>query len=425
MQDSKKASCSDTLAALFLVAGCCIGGGMLAMPVATGVNGFGPSCLIMVVCWLAMTLSALLLVEASLWMEEGAHVITITTKLLGRGARLISWLIYLFICYASLIGYTAGAAAQMTAWWNLSTATHISITWGAVAFLAIFISVIYFGRHLVGQANTLLFVIMIAAYFALVAMGSGEVHTSLLSYSDWRGAWSAVPLLLTSFSFQTMVPSLVPLLKRDIRALRWAVVGGTTTALLVYAIWQTLILGIVPVEGTHGLRAALEQGVPATLFLRQHVEGQWVVAVAEFFAYFAIATSFLAIGLGLWDFLTDGLKLSNTRRWHQWLLVALIAVPVAIGATQFERVFYLAFETTGGFGDTIINGIFPALMVWMGRYRLGYGQGWRLPGGRLLLLIVIILFATALLIEIGMQLGLLSNAQRAYDALELHDLELP
>jgi tyrosine-specific transport protein len=102
----------------------------------------------------------------------------------------------------------------------------------------------------------------------------------------------------------------------------------------------------------------------------------------------------------------------------------LIAVPVIICATNFERIFYLAFETTGGFGDPIINGIFPVLMVWMGRYRLGYGKGWRVPGGKPLLIMTFIFFASVLLVETSMKLGLLNNPQAAYDAIELHDLNI-
>lgn len=74
---------NSILSAMFLVAGTCIGGGMLALPVATGVSGFFPSIAIMLVCWLAMTITALLLIEVSLWMEEGVHLISMTSRILG------------------------------------------------------------------------------------------------------------------------------------------------------------------------------------------------------------------------------------------------------------------------------------------------------------------------------------------------------
>ena len=66
---SKGEEKSSVLSVVCLVAGTCIGGGMLALPVATGVAGFFPSILTMLFCWAAMTASALLLLEASLWDE--------------------------------------------------------------------------------------------------------------------------------------------------------------------------------------------------------------------------------------------------------------------------------------------------------------------------------------------------------------------
>jgi len=96
------------ISAMFLVGGTCIGGGMLALPVSTGVSGFFPSIAMMFVCWFAMTSTALLLLEISLWMSPGAHIITMTSQILGVPGKIVSWILYLFICYASRVAYTAG-----------------------------------------------------------------------------------------------------------------------------------------------------------------------------------------------------------------------------------------------------------------------------------------------------------------------------
>src|SRR5689334_9836734 len=99
----KSPSIATVISAIFLVAGTCIGGGMLALPIATGISGFYPSLAVMLVCWLAMAASALLLLEVNLWMEEGAHIITMSSRLLGPVGKAVSWVLYLFICYASLV----------------------------------------------------------------------------------------------------------------------------------------------------------------------------------------------------------------------------------------------------------------------------------------------------------------------------------
>lgn len=384
---------------MFLVAGTCIGGGMLALPVATGISGFVPSLAIMAICWLAMTLTALLLLEVSLWMEEGAHIITMTTRLLGTPGKVVSWLLYLFICYASIVAYTAGGGVQITNAINEFFNLSISKSVGCIIFLLGFGIIVDLGSTIVGRVNAVLFTAMIVAYVALIAIGMNEVDVVQLGHRHWPPSIMAIPLMLTTFSFQTMVPSLTPYLKHHAKSLRAAIIGGTTITFIAYAVWQWLILGIVPVEGEAGLAKAFELGEPPTQFLRTHVEGHWVSTIAEFFAFFAIGTSFLGIGLGLFDFLADGLHIQK-KGLGKLTLAGLIIIPTMLFATQFERIFLVAMESSGGLGDSILNGLIPVLMVWMGRYHMGITGPYRVTGGKPLLVGVFLFFLAALIIQI-------------------------
>ena len=412
MQERQVGHKRSVMSAIFLVAGTCIGGGMLALPIATGISGFLPSMAVMVVCWFVMTFTALLLLEVSLWMEEGVHIITMTSRILGPFGQAISWLLYLFICYASNVAYTAGGGIQI-AW-----ALHAFFDWdvskeiGCLIFILLFGSIFYIGSWLVGRINAIVFMGMVAAYFWLVIMGIDEVKVSNLLNQQWKYSLIALPLLLTSFSFQTMVPSLTPYLKRNIKGLKIAIIAGTTLALAIYAVWQWLILGIVPVEGPNGLAEALFKGnQPATQFLYEHVHGTWITIFAEYFAFFAIVTSFLGITLGLFDFLSDGLKIKKNRT-GKVIIGLLIALPTLLFATQFEKAFIAAMDISGGFGDTILNGIIPVLMVWRGRYYLGYSNHFRTPGGKIILILVGTLFTFALILEI---LAIFGLAPSLYD----------
>lgn len=396
------------LSAMFLVGGTCIGGGMLALPVATGLSGFVPSIVMMLICWLGMTATALLLLEVSLWMEEGAHVITMTSRILGPIGRWISWCLYLYICYASVVAYTAAGSSLMTDAAKLAFGISISKEMAALIFIVVFGVIVDLGTQVVGRINAILFVGMIVAYLALVGIGLSEVKPSLLLHQKWETSLLAIPLLLTSFSFQTMVPSLTPYLKRNAKYLRIAIIGGTTIALVVYVIWQWLMLGIVPVHGERGLAAALIAGEPATQFLREHVQGEWMARIAEFFAFFAIVTSFLGIALGLFDFLSDGLKIKK-EGFGKLFLGCLIIIPTFIFAVYFERIFLLALDTSGGFGDSILNGIIPVLMVWIGRYSMGYTSEFKVWGGKPFLAVVLLFFICSLGLEVLVQSGVLCS----------------
>ncbi len=413
---SQAPSLSTLISAIFLVAGTCIGGGMLALPVATGLSGFVPSIAIMLLSWFMMTMTALLLLEVSLWMEEGVHVITMSSRLLGPIGKWVSWILYLFICYASLIAYTAGGGVQIMQSIGSIFDLQVSKEIGCLIFMILFGSVIYLGNQFVGRVNAILFMAMVLAYLALVGMGLDEVKPELLTNSNWRVAWLALPLLLTSFSFQTMVPSLTPYLYRHAYSLRKAVVWGTSLALLVYVIWQAIILGIVPVYGEKGLLDALIQGEPATTFLRTHVHGPHLALIAEYFAFFALVTSFLGIALGLFDFLADGLHIKE-KGWGQVLLAVLVVVPTFFFAAYYDRVFLIALDLTGGFGDAILNGIIPCLMVWMGRYKLGYKGIEMVAGGKKALLTILTFYVLTVIFVLLMQFKIVTSIFNVHEYL--------
>ena len=384
--------------ALFLVAGTCIGGGMLALPVSAGVGGYIPSMLWLLVTWLMMTASSLLLMEASLWMKEGDHLITMSKKFLGPLGQAISWVLFLYISYASLVSYAAGGGDLITC----SLSPQCFGRAETIVIVASFLTVcIGLGAKMIGRVNSILFFGMIGTYLLMIAAGSDKIQLPQLNKSSWLTSFFALPILLTSFSHQTMVPGLTTFLKRNSKALRFAIIGGTTIPFLVYAVWLTLILSIVPLEGEKGLIEAYLLGIPSTLFVNHHAQGSWIVPLMNFFTFFAIITSFLGIGMGLYDFLSDGLKIKE-KGIGKLGLSLLILIPVAFFAVYYERAFLVAMETTGGIGDAIVTGIIPILIVYIGRYRKGFQSEWRVPGGKPILLLLAILFFTILLMELAM-----------------------
>lgn len=401
------------LSAMLLVAGTCIGGGMLALPVASAANGFLPSVMTMVVCWALMTATALLVLEVTLSMEPDIHVMTMATRLLGPVGKWVTWGLFLYVSYASVVAYTAGGGVTTAAALEQILGIGVSKAMGCFIFITVFGCVICLGTHIVGEVNSILFMALLAAYVILLVLGGDEVQMSFLRRATWHNWWVAIPIILTGFSHQVfIIPTLTRYLDRNVASLRWALVGGTTITLLVYILWQWLILGTVPLEGPYGLATAFAKGDPATEYMRRAVESPLVSFVAEFFGYFAIVTSFLGMALGLFDFLRDGFHIHRTKR-GRFVLGTLVAVPTVIIAIYFERAFLVAMDTSGGIGDAILNGMMPVMMVWVLRYRLKDKADYRLRGGKFLLGGIFLFYFLAFCLEIlslGNSTGLLSTS---------------
>ncbi len=376
----KEIPINHLVGAILLVAGTCIGGGMLALPLMTGLAGFVPSSLMLIVCWVFMASTGLLFLEANLWLGPGKHIISMAEELLGPLGKWATLILYLFVCYVSLVAYISVGSDLLLGVVQGSTLA-LNKTGACLAFGLFFGAFIYLGTSAVGRINSLLIAGMVVSYFALVFFGAQGVEVSNLKLANWQSSVFAIPILLTSFSFQTMMPSLTPYLKGHAKALRLSIIWGTAVPLLAYLIWDWLVLGTVPLEGPHGLRAAMREGLPITEPLRRVVKNSWVYGFAGFFAFFALVTSFLGISLGLYDFIADGLKMAKRGINKIWLTLIVFS-PAIFFAILYPKAFLIALDTTGGYGDAILNGIIPVLMVWRGRYYLKKRNEFKFPGGK-------------------------------------------
>ena len=88
-----------------LIAGSCIGAGMLALPILTGVAGLRPTLVMLGLAWLFMTTTALLLIEVNGWFKKEVNLLTMVEHTLGKWGRRFSWALYLLLFYALLVAY--------------------------------------------------------------------------------------------------------------------------------------------------------------------------------------------------------------------------------------------------------------------------------------------------------------------------------
>jgi tyrosine-specific transport protein len=162
-----------------------------------------------------------------------------------------------------------------------------------------------------------------------------------------------------------MVPSLSPLLGYNRKKLWIACIIGTLIPFLVYMVWQWVILGAVPLEGKNGLLEAYLSGEPATYSLGALGHNSFLTIATDFFTFFALITPFLGLTMGLFDFLADGCHIQKNKK-GRILLTSLVLVPSLIAALYFDRIFLTALDFSGGFGDPLLNGFLPILMIWSG-----------------------------------------------------------
>jgi tyrosine-specific transport protein len=396
MNQEKKSG--SVFGGVLLVAGCCIGAGMLGIPVLTAQAGFQPSLVMFLLSWLFMTATGLLLLEVNLWFKNDVNIVSMAKRSLGTSGKWISWFVFLFLFYSLMVAYVSGSGELLSDLFQELGGIALAPWIGSLIFIFLFGWLIYLGTEAVDRFNRLLMFGLIICYFALIAIGSGHVDSKLLSRCDWKASAFILPAMIVSFGFHNLVPNLTSYFKGDVKRLKLTILLGSTIPLLVYLLWEWLILGIVPLEGEGGFVEALEKGNLATRSLKNVSNASWVVDVAQLFAFFALITSFLGVALSFVSFLADGLKMENQGK-NKIFLCGLVLVPPFLVAFSYPAVFLTALRYAGGFGAVILFGILPALMVWRGRYHENIIGERLLPGGKALLALIIAFAAAVMTLQ--------------------------
>lgn len=398
------------LGGILLVSGTTIGAGMLALPVATGLAGFYPAVILLLFYWAYMTYTAFLMLEVNLWMEPNTNLITMAKRTLGRGGELVSWVIYLFLLYTLTAAYLAGSGPIFIDFLHHLFGWQMPAWAGPLPLLAIFGFFVYQGTKSVDYVNRLLMAGLVISYALMVIFLFPYVQATLLAHVDIKYLLTPVSVVATSFGFHIIIPTLTTYLHRDVRQLRKVILIGSTIPLLVYIIWELLVLGIIPLEGIHGLINGYLEGRNGANILASILNHATLSSIAHAFSFFAIITSFLGVSLSLSDFLSDGLK-SHAIRGGRGLICLLTFLPPLGFIWSNPRAFFDALEYAGAFGVVTLLGFLPALMVWRGRYKQGLTSTYKTAGGRTALILVMAISLIVMALEVANKRGLLPTPQ--------------
>ena len=376
---------------------------MLGLPLVTATAGFLPTLVIFLSSWAFMAATGLLLLEANLWFAQGTNLMTLSEYTLGKGAKYAVAFLFLFLFYCLMVAYLAGGGALISEFFEQTMGIHLKAHQGAVALVVIFGIVIFLGTRQVDLVNRLLMVGLGISYAGLIFLGMPHIELKNLSHAEWSYALPAFPAMIISFGFHNLVPSLTDYLEKNGRALRFSILVGSAIPLLVYLLWEALILGIV-VPGEH-IKEAIDSGAMVTTLLRNAVGSSVVVDLMEAFAFFALITSFIAVALSFVDFLADGLHVEKNAG-GSLLLISLVMVPPLFFAYLYPTIFLMALTYAGAFGAVILFGIIPVLMVWRGRYHEGRKGPQMLPGGKIALLLIGLFACFVFLLQLKNELRL-------------------
>ena len=397
-----------------IIAGTAIGAGMLANPTSTAGVWFTGSVLALIYTWFCMTTSGLMILEANLHYPTGASFDTIVKDLLGRGWNFINGLSVAFVLYILTYAYiTSGGGITQTllnqAFSASESAVDIGRTFGSLIFCLILAAFVWFSTRAVDRFTTLLIGGMVIAFFLSTAglLGSiqGEILFDTIAQDEQQYfpyLLTALPVCLVSFGFHGNVPSLVKYYHRDGKRVMKSIFIGTSIALMIYILWQLAIQGNLPraefapiIEKGGDVSALLEA-------LHQYIETDYIAVLLNFFAYMAIASSFLGVSLGLFDYIADLFKFDDSLSGRSKTTLITFLPPLLL-SLQFPYGFVVAIGYAG-LAATLWAAIVPALLVRASRRKFTHAD-YKVYGGNFMIGFIILFGVLNVVAQIGVNLG--------------------
>lgn len=351
---------SRFLGAVFLILGTCIGGSMLALPMATASEGVVRTVIIMLAAWFIMTIGAFALLRVNLRLPENSNLISMSKATLGKTGAIITWIVTLFLLYTLLAAYISGGQDLLA---TIFDSFHISspMWFNAVIFTSLLGVIVFKGINMVDYVNRSLMSTKLLVCAVLICLLIPVTSIKHLSFQH-LSVNNSMMTCITAFGFASIVPSVRGYLKSDAKKLYWAVLLGGLIPLVCYLAWIFAVQATIPTvpdlsdlySTGHPLKSMIE-------ILIAQANNRDIHILTNVFTSICVLTSFLGVALSLSDFLADGIKLKKEKR-GLGINAALTLLPPLLVVLLFPTIFLRALNYAGIF-CVILLFIMPITML--------------------------------------------------------------
>lgn len=375
-----------------IIAGTAVGAGMFSIPMVTSGVWFTGSVVLLIYTFACMLLSGLMILEANMNYPAGASFHTVVKDLLGPIWNSINSLSITFVLYILTYAYISAGSSIITG--NLSSYIQVPQAVAGLFSALLVAFFVWLSTRAVDRLSTILIGGMVITFImsigGMVTTASPSILFNQLEQGDTHYlpyALAALPYLLTSFGYHGNVPGLVKYYNKDSRSVVRSLVYGAIITVVIYILWQYAIQGNIPRSAFVQIR---EEGNNIDALLNQmnlSTSSSFISQFLTLFSYMALASSFLGVSLGLFDFIADTFKFKDSG--HGRFKSALITfLPPTVLALIFPNGFIYAIGFAG-LAATIWAVIVPALMAKASRKRFP-NNGYKAPGGLGVILFVIL-----------------------------------
>lgn len=354
---------------IFLIIGTAVGAGILALPITTVSLGFRGSLVALGIVWVFMTFAALNMIKARLCFESDVDLATMTTALLGKSVNALVEFCYLVLLFALVSLYITVGSAWIMHLLTTYTMINISSTVAQIGFTAVIAALIYSGMGNLVNVNQLITLLKLFFLSMLIIFTLPDIKSINLEPYAFGSMTSTFSMLLTTFGFSIVLPSLGAYLNRDKRKLYLALIAGSIVIIVAYITWELVAFGVIgPQEsGLAGFAKSQDKGTSVINALTQIVKKPSCTTFGFGVMLTAVLTSFLGVGHCLFHYLKDALPIKNRHTKSVTSIICGFATPVLI--IHFYPSGISSILSFAGIFVAAILGVLPNLMVLSKKFR--------------------------------------------------------
>jgi len=374
---------------MLMILGTCVGAGMLAIPIVSAHESFKLSFALLIGAWVCMTVGAFAVLEVNLWFKPGSNLVSMAEGTLGAWGKLVTSLVYLLLMYSLICAYLSSASGVLETFLD---GMHFEVTRTTSTLLTLLVlgSIVYCGMTAVDVANRVFMTIKLLIFVLITFALAPKMQLERLAQGDFVFRNSAFIVMVTSFGYATVLPSLREYLSSDRTSLKFIVLVGSLVPFAIFLVWLLLVQGVLPREGEHGLIAMAASDNSSSklmLAITKAAQNHWMKYIASMFVSIYVLTSFLSVSISLADFIADGLKKKKEGK-NKVMIHALCFLPPLLIVLLKPGIFITALAYAGIWCIALLV-VLPLLMLYSGRYHNALSDHHILPGGRWLLMVLI------------------------------------
>jgi len=364
--------------------GTVIGAGVLGIPYVVAKTGFLYGFILIVLLGLVYLFLHLFLGEIVLRTKKQHQLPGYAGKYLGKWGKRIMTLSMFFGLYGALTAYLIGEGATLHSIFGFGTPLLYSLIFFAVTGF-----IIYKGVKATGKAELILISLLFLIVLLIGLFSFGQIKLENLTTFDITKLFIPYGVILFAFIGLPAIPEMQEELGKEKGKMKKAIIIGSITPIILYAVFALIIVGIVGLNNFELLEPNQRIATIALSIYSHPVLG----ILANFLAILAMFTSFLTIGIALAEIFEYDYNLSR-----KWALTFTLSLPLII--TLFDLTTFIAILGITGAVAGGLDGILIVLMYWKSKFIGDRKPEYSLKPHKVLGTVLVVMFALGILYQI-------------------------